>query len=159
MPGYQDHNYSQNKNKKVAVITRAAKGVGKEICIEFARAGYSIMINDIAELELKRTVGEILSSLAPNTISRNMNNNISDYIDNVSYIPGDISKEEVSVSLIEETIKRFGRIDVLVNNATISQQSIASQSYEMSAAAPSANANTTNYQEVDQPSSYFTLEE
>jgi NAD(P)-dependent dehydrogenase (short-subunit alcohol dehydrogenase family) len=37
---------------------------------------------------------------------------------------------------MERTIKNFGTIDVLINNATtISQQSIASQSYEMSAAA------------------------
>lgn len=63
---------------------------------------------------------------------------------------------------MEETIKRFGTIDVLINNASISQQSIASQSYEMSAAAtntsPSANA-STNFQDEGQPSPYFTVEE
>ena len=78
----------------------------------------------------------------------------------VSYFPGDISKEEVSISLIEETVKRFGRIDVLINNAIISQQLSASQSYEMSALLTSADANTsTNYQESNQSSPYFTLEE
>ena len=53
---------------------------------------------------------------------------------------------------MEETIKKFGTIDALINNATISQQSIGSQSYEMSAAATSASNNTsTNYQEEGQP--------
>ena len=61
---------------------------------------------------------------------------------------------------MEETIKRFGTIDVLINNAMISQQSIASQSYEMSAAATSASANvSTNYQDGGQTSPYFTVEE
>jgi NAD(P)-dependent dehydrogenase (short-subunit alcohol dehydrogenase family) len=52
-------------------------------------------------------------------------------------------------------------INVLINNATITQQSIASQSYEMSAAAATNTSNntSTNYQEEDQPSPYFTVEE
>jgi NAD(P)-dependent dehydrogenase (short-subunit alcohol dehydrogenase family) len=94
-----------------------------------------------------------------------MNNNAINHNNHISYFAGDISKEEVSISLMEETIKKFGTIDVLINNATISQQSIASQSYEMSGAAAaatntnaSANA-STNYQEEGQPSPYFTVEE
>ena len=38
-------------------------------------------------------------------------------------IPGDISRESVCVSLIESTLKQFGRIDVLVNNAGIGGES------------------------------------
>lgn len=152
MPNFQSHNHYQNKSKKVVVMTRAANGVGKYIAIDFARAGYIIMINDIVERELKQTVRDILSSLPQNAINHNS------YI---SYFTGDISKEEVSITLMEETIKKFGTIDVLINNATISQQSIASQSYEMSAAAATnTSVNTiTNSQEVGQSSPYFTLEE
>ena len=99
------------------------------------------MINDTSEQELKQAATEILNSLSQYGSA------------DVSYFPGDISKEEVSISLIEETVKRFGRIDVLINNAIISQQLSASQSYEMSAAATSADANTsTNYQESNQSS-------
>ena len=152
MPNFQSHNHYQNKSKKVVVMTRAANGVGKYIAIDFARAGYIIMINDIVERELKQTVRDILSSLPQNAI------NHKSYI---SYFTGDISKEEVSIILMEETIKKFGTIDILINNATISQQSIASQSYEMSAAAATnTSVNTiTNSQEVGQSSPYFTLEE
>jgi glucose 1-dehydrogenase len=63
---------------------------------------------------------------------------------------------------MEETIKKFGTVDVLINNATISQQSIASQSYEMSAAAAATNTSvnaSTNYQDEGQSSPYFTVEE
>lgn len=90
-----------------------------------------------------------------------MNKNTINQNSRISYFVGDISKEEVSISLMEETIKRFGTIDVLINNATISQQSIASQSYEMSAAAATnTNVNaSTNYQDGGQTSPYFTVEE
>jgi len=156
----QSHNYSQDKTKKVAVMTRAANGVGKSIAIDFARAGYIMMINDVVERELKQTVRDILSSLSENIISTKANNNAINHTNHISYFAGDISKEEVSISLMEETIKKFGTIDALINNATISQQSIASQSYEMSAAATSAsNKTSTNYQEEGQPSPYFTVEE
>ena len=148
MPHYQSHQNYQNKSKKVALVTRAANDIGKANIIEFGRAGYTIMINDTSEQELKQAAEEILNSLSQYGGAE------------VSYFLGDISKEEVSISLIEETIKRFGRIDVLINNAIISQQLSASQSYEMSAAATGADANTsTNYQESNQSSPYFTLEE
>ena len=45
MPNFQSHSHSQNKGKKVVVITRAANGIGKAIAMEFARAGYILMIN------------------------------------------------------------------------------------------------------------------
>ena len=38
----------------------------------------------------------------------------------VSYISGDISEENICISLIQEAVKRFGKIDVLINNAGIS---------------------------------------
>jgi glucose 1-dehydrogenase len=146
---------------KVAIITHACKGIGKAIALKFAKAGYTMMINDISEQDLNQTAREILFSLPQNTgTERNANNHVSNY---VSCFPGDVSKEEVSMSLMEETIKRFGRIDTLINNATVSQQSIASQSYEMSAAtATSANPDTNvsaNYQKGGQSSPFFTLEE
>jgi NAD(P)-dependent dehydrogenase (short-subunit alcohol dehydrogenase family) len=36
--------------------------------------------------------------------------------DLISYLLGDVSEESVCTSLIQETVKRFGRLDVLVNN-------------------------------------------
>ena len=159
MPTFQSHNHNKNKSKKVVVITRAANGIGKSIAIEFARAGYILMINDIVERELKQTVRDILSLLSQKIIPKYMSNNAINQNSHISYFAGDISKEEVSISLIEETIKKFGTIDVLITNATISQQSIASQSYEMSAAAAINTKASTNYQDEGQSSSYFTVEE
>jgi NAD(P)-dependent dehydrogenase (short-subunit alcohol dehydrogenase family) len=86
---------SQNKTKKVVVITRAANGIGKSIAIDFARAGYIIMINDIVEPELKQTVRDILSSLSQNMISGGTtNNNAVNHSDHVSFFAGDILKRK-----------------------------------------------------------------
>ena len=40
----------------------------------------------------------------------------------VAYFIGDVSDEQTSISLIDETMKRFGRLDVLVNNAAIAEK-------------------------------------
>jgi NAD(P)-dependent dehydrogenase (short-subunit alcohol dehydrogenase family) len=104
----QSHSHFQNKSKKVVVITRAANGIGKSIAVDFAKAGYTMMINDIVERELKQTVRDILSSLPQKINSKSINKNTINQNSRISYFVGDISKEEVSISLMEETIKRFG---------------------------------------------------
>jgi glucose 1-dehydrogenase len=100
-------NNNYNNNGKVAVITGSSKGIGKAIAKEFAKDGYSVVLNSRDEKDLSRAAQDIAKEIGNN------NNNM------VSYIPGDISQESVCTSLMEEAVKRFGRIDVLVNNAGI----------------------------------------
>jgi NADP-dependent 3-hydroxy acid dehydrogenase YdfG len=64
VPRDQSHRNYQNKSKKVALVTRAANDIGKANIIEFGRAGYTIMINDTSEQELKQAAREILNSLS-----------------------------------------------------------------------------------------------
>jgi glucose 1-dehydrogenase len=96
---------NNNNDGKVAVITGSSKGIGKAIAREFAKNGYSVVLNSRDEEDLSRAAQDIAKEIG--------NNNM------VSYIPGDISQEHVCTSLIDEAVKRFGRIDVLVNNAGI----------------------------------------
>ncbi len=97
---------SNNSQKRVVVVTGSSRGIGKAIAKEFAKNNYSILLNARDEKELIETVEEI-------------RNEISDP-NKVAYLTGDISEEKTCISLIEEAIKRFGRINVLVNNAGIS---------------------------------------
>ncbi len=97
---------SNNKQKRVVVITGSSRGIGKAIAKEFAKNNYSVLLNARDEKELIETVQEI-------------KNEISDP-SQVSYLTGDISEEKICISLIEEAINKFGRINVLVNNAGIS---------------------------------------
>src|ERR687886_81113 len=104
-------NYSSNNNneRRVAVVTGSSKGIGKAIALEFANAGYSVVINARNEEELKQAAKDI-------------SNSIKDAGRIVS-IPGDISQEPICISLIQSAVKQFGRIDVLVNNAGIGGES------------------------------------
>ena len=131
--------YTDNKNnrrRRVAVITGSGKGIGKSIALEFAKAGYCVMINDLEqEEELKSTAQEISKIIGDNT--------------RVGYVIGDVSQEEISVSLIEQTIKKFQRIDVLINNAAIAEKVASKKPDQIS-------GSNSHY---EQASRYFTIEE
>ncbi|MEJ7640828.1 MAG: glucose 1-dehydrogenase [Candidatus Nitrosocosmicus sp.] len=104
-------NIGGKHNEKVVVVTGSSRGIGKAIAKEFAKNGYSVVLNARDEEELKQASKEIEDETKQN----NNNNN-----GKITLVVGDISQEQTSKSLIEEAIKRFGRLDVLVNNAGIS---------------------------------------
>lgn len=139
-----DKYYNNNKRKRVLVITGSGKGVGRTIATEFGKAGYYVMINDLEqEEELKYTAKEISKIIDDN-------NNDS----KVAYVVGDVSEEQTAVALIEETIRRFGRIDVLINNAAISEKASTTKKTTYGET-PNITSNSLN----TQTSPYFTLEE
>jgi len=102
-------NFSSNNERRIAVVTGSSKGIGKAIALKFANAGYSVVINARNEEELNQAAKDISDSIKD--------------AGRIVSIPGDISQESVCISLIESTVKRFGRIDVLVNNAGIGGES------------------------------------
>lgn len=93
--------------RKVAVVTGSSKGIGKAIAWAFAKSGdYSgVVINSRDLEEAKRA-------------SKEINDSFTDNCDSIA-IAGDVSKEEDCIQLIADTIKKYKRIDVLVNNAGI----------------------------------------
>lgn len=139
-----DKYYNNNKRKRVLVITGSGKGIGRTIATEFAKAGYYVMINDLEqEEELKHTAKEISKIIDDN-------NNDS----KVAYVVGDVSEEQTAVALIEETVRRFGRIDVLINNAAISEKASTTKKTTYGET-PNITSNSLD----KQTSPYFTLEE
>ncbi len=84
----------------VVVITGASRGIGKEAAFEFARRGTRIVLasRDQARLE---TVAKEVRALGAET----------------EVVVCDVSKEERCRHLIDQALKRFGQVDVLVNNA------------------------------------------
>jgi glucose 1-dehydrogenase len=94
---------------KVAIVTGSSKGIGKAIVLAFARSKeYSgIAINARRTEEAQNVSREIMDS----------------YSKWCTYlaVEADVSKETDCIRLIHETIDRFGRVDVLVNNAGIQE--------------------------------------
>jgi glucose 1-dehydrogenase len=99
-------NGNKNNNGKVAVVTGSSRGIGKAIANQFVKNGYSVVLNARDEGDLKKAAEDIAKEAGNSQM--------------VSYVPGDISEENICISLIQEAVKRFGRIDVLINNAGIS---------------------------------------
>ncbi|CAH1266491.1 DHRS2 [Branchiostoma lanceolatum] len=89
--------------EKVAIITGASSGIGKGTAVEFAQLG--------AHLALTGRNHENLQSTAKACVEAGT------LQDKIVLVTGDICDEQVRKNLVEQTVQRFGRIDVLVNNA------------------------------------------
>lgn len=92
------------ENKKVVLITGSSKGIGEATAIEFAKKGYSVVINYLTDKENAQKIASYLEQ---------------EYKTETLVIKADVSDEEQVRSMVEETINKFGKIDVLVNNAGI----------------------------------------
>lgn len=86
---------------KVAIVTGAAQGIGKETARLFAEEGAKVVAIDIQ--------GEVLQKVVENIVETYRDSAIGLYLD--------VSNEESWKEIVQETIKKFGKIDVLVNNA------------------------------------------
>lgn len=97
------------RSEKVVLVTGAARGIGREIAITMAKAGYDIAIN-------ARKITEEVENLK-NEIEK-------EYEVNVAIVLGDVSKFEEAENIVKQTIESLGKIDVLVNNAGITKDGL-----------------------------------
>jgi acetoacetyl-CoA reductase len=88
----------------VVVVTGASRGIGHAIAAELGQAGAKVVVNYAkSKGQASDLVATLQQSGSPESVA----------------IQADVSDPEQAARLIEETIQRFGRIDVLVNNAGI----------------------------------------
>jgi 3-oxoacyl-[acyl-carrier protein] reductase len=87
---------------RTAVVTGGANGIGRAISLGLAREGASIVICDIDEGKAEQSAEEIRELGAEAVV-----------------VKADVSKSVEVKHAIEETLRRFGRIEILVNNAGI----------------------------------------
>jgi NAD(P)-dependent dehydrogenase (short-subunit alcohol dehydrogenase family) len=86
---------------KVAIITGAGNGIGRATAIRFAQEGYHLVIVDIDQQALALVASTIASSHGVEQL----------------ILAGDLAEPSFLTRIAEAAMERFGRIDVLVNNA------------------------------------------
>jgi 3-oxoacyl-[acyl-carrier protein] reductase len=83
---------------KVAVVTGSAKGIGRAIALEFAREGASVIVN---YAKSETVAEELVKEIGSKAVA----------------VRADVSRKEDAEKLMKTATKKFGRLDVLVNNA------------------------------------------
>ena len=93
---------------KSAIITGSAQGIGKAIAVKLAEKGLNIVVSDIMIDEAKKTAAEI-EKMGVKAIA----------------VKTDVSNAEDVKVLIETTKETFGSVDILINNAGITRDSLS----------------------------------
>lgn len=91
---------------KVAIVTGAATGIGKAIAIRFAREGAAVVIDYVGD---------------PATPA-GAENEIAGFGGKCIAVAADVSKPDQVKNLIDTTVKQFGKLDIVVNNAGIEKK-------------------------------------
>lgn len=103
-PASEPHSYSQGRlSGKITLITGGDSGIGKAIALLFAKEGSDIIIVYLNENEDARQTKKQVNAVGRKCI----------------LIKGDIREEKFCKSCIQHTKKKFGRLDVLINNAAV----------------------------------------
>jgi 3-oxoacyl-[acyl-carrier protein] reductase len=87
---------------KVALITGAGRGLGREIALAFSSLGVAVAANDINPINLDETVNQILRA----------GRNAKAYV-------FDIAKRMPIEGMVAQILEQFGQIDILVNHASV----------------------------------------
>jgi NAD(P)-dependent dehydrogenase (short-subunit alcohol dehydrogenase family) len=86
---------------RVAIITGGGSGIGTAYCRRFLAEGARVMIADIGEAQAKRTAESLASEGA------------------IDWVRTDVADEASAAECVAATLSRFGRVDILLNNAAI----------------------------------------
>ncbi|MGD0128491.1 MAG: glucose 1-dehydrogenase [Terriglobia bacterium] len=87
---------------KVAIVTGGGAGVGEAIALRYAKEGARVVVAEIVPSRGKAVLDAIQKSGGE-----------------AMFVPTDVSSEEQVKKMVETALQRFGRIDILVNNAAI----------------------------------------
>ncbi|VVB88985.1 L-rhamnose 1-dehydrogenase (NADP(+)) [uncultured archaeon] len=85
---------------KTIIVTGSGRGIGRYIAKRLGREGANIVVTARTEEDLEKTCNEI-----------------NDEGGNAIFIKGDVTREDDVKNVVNNTIKKFGKVDVLVNNA------------------------------------------
>ncbi|HIN04850.1 MAG TPA: 3-oxoacyl-ACP reductase FabG [Dehalococcoidia bacterium] len=88
---------------KVAIVTGASRGIGKAVAMEFARQGANLVVVAVTDKSAAQEVTDSIEELGRDAIT----------------VMADVSQRAEVNGLVKAAIDRFGRVNILVNNAGI----------------------------------------
>jgi 3-oxoacyl-[acyl-carrier protein] reductase len=90
---------------KNAVVTGGGRGVGRAICVGFAKEGANVIVNYASNDKAAKEVVSIIEGMGRKAVA----------------VQGDVAKKEDAQKIIDACVQNFGSIQILVNNAGISK--------------------------------------
>ncbi|WP_009545237.1 SDR family oxidoreductase [Crocosphaera subtropica] len=104
-PEYDDPHYkgSDKLRDKVALITGGDSGIGRSVAVYFAKEGANVAICYLDEHEDAKETQKA----------------VEEYECECLLIPGDIRSEKFCQEAVQQTLNKFGKLDILVNNAAV----------------------------------------
>lgn len=96
------------EDNKVALVTGGTRGIGRKIAEKFAENGYNLVLNYVSSNVDLEVIKEAFKK----------------YKNSVLILKADVSKYEECENLVKEAINKFGKVDVLVNNAGITKDGL-----------------------------------
>lgn len=102
-PDYGEDSYqgSGKLTDRIALVTGGDSGIGRAISLAFAREGADVAISYLNEHEDAEKTKALVEKAGRAALT----------------LPGDIGSDQHCKSIVQETVNRFGRIDILINNA------------------------------------------
>lgn len=101
-------NVNEGMEGKVAVVTGSARGIGRAIALELARQGVDVVVSDVDE-SMSRSTATDISSLGRRALA----------------VVCDVSNRRDVDALVEKSVEEMGKLDIFVNNAGITQDTLA----------------------------------
>ncbi|MDU2418192.1 3-oxoacyl-[acyl-carrier-protein] reductase [Negativicoccus succinicivorans] len=93
---------------KTALVTGASRGIGRAVAVALAQAGYDIAINYSSNVSAAEEAAQAVKACGQKAV----------------LVQGDVSRKEEAERIVAETQKEFSHIDVLVNNAGITRDTL-----------------------------------
>jgi 3-oxoacyl-[acyl-carrier protein] reductase len=90
---------------KNAVVTGGGRGVGRAICVEFAKEGANVIVNYASNDKAAKEVVGMIEAMGRKAVA----------------VQGDVAKKEDAQKIIDACVQNFGSIHILVNNAGVSK--------------------------------------
>ena len=87
---------------KVAIVTGAGRGIGEGVALRFAEEGAKVVVNDVNDTDVQRTV-ETIRARGGKAVA----------------VVGSVASREIAQKMVDTAVKEFGTVDILVNNAGI----------------------------------------